>query len=133
MWPLIAMSVIAAVVVLAAYIFCFVFALSKRHLSSRASNLALTGIGLFFLSWLVGRVVPTALAQTVANSQLGFWITAVGLVNAVLSAIGFVLLIVAVFVDREPRKQDPDNFLPGDDRSAIQERNPYAASPVDSK
>lgn len=130
-WLVMVLSVLGLVVALVTYVFCFIFALTKRHLSSRASNYALAGVVCFVIASLLSRTLPIVFTQFFGMSQMATALTALGLLNSILSCIGIVLLLIGVFVDRRP--ESPSEFLPGDSQAATSDRNPYVASPVDPK
>jgi|GEM_PF-5685463 len=132
-WPVVILGVAGLLVAIATYVFGFAYAIMNRRRSSRASNYALAGVGVFLLASVSSRIAPIFIASVFGVAQMAIAMTALGLLTTILSMVGIALLLIAVFIDREPRPQSPDEFLPGDQRTSPPDRNPYAASPVDSK
>lgn len=128
LWPVMVATVIFSVLT---FVAGFILAFARRHRSIAASNYLLVGLGVFLLRWISGLIVPAIAARTVGPAGLATVSIWMQLFSALMFAVGLAFLIAAVFADRRPqlsRGSTEDVYLPGDDKTASADANPYAAS-----
>jgi hypothetical protein len=90
-----------------------VVALVKWRAHPRVCALAAGGFGVMLLTSLLGTAVAVTLPISWMESgkthaEVGLAMGTIGLVRNVFTAIGWGLLVAAVFVDRKPAAQSPD-------------------------
>ena len=121
---IIAFTGIATVV---AYLVAMVIATQRWRDFPRPSKFLLAGLALSVLSYAASATFSMAVARFASPNVLASAMVMVNLGRMALHLISLGLIVCAVYVDRKvPQRSSSEEFLPGDERAATIDANPFA-------
>ena len=104
-----------------------VFAIARWKRHPRISRLVVTGLGINLLSRTLGLLAPMLLSTTVAPTPSDFasYMQVLSIGGSMMRFVSWVLILRAIFLDRESVNQTSEDFLAADGREGNETGNPY--------
>lgn len=118
---------LSAVVTGLMYLIGVVVAVLRWRDYPRPSKFLLIALLLMILSFVISNALTMLVANVLTPTTLGAAMMMVNLGRTVLHVGSFGFMVAAVYVDRVPASRvAADEFLPGDQKQALNSPNPFA-------